>query len=143
MTRIYVAGPLFCDAEKEYNSRLGKALRDAGYEVFLPQDSAPAFDCASMSDPEYAAKVAEEVCAKDLAMIDVCDVLVFNLDGRVPDEGACVELGYAHSKGLRTYGIKTDVRVAEFGIDNMMISGILGKRTARSIPELLEMLKAE
>ncbi len=95
-----------------------------------------------MSDPEYAGKVAEDVCRSDLSLLDGCDAMVINLDGRVPDEGACVELGYAYAKGIATYAIKTDLRVSEFGIDNMMISGLVGRRTARSIPELLEMLKA-
>ena len=143
MVRIYIAGPLFCDSEKEYNIKLAEALRTAGYEVILPQESTPSFDSARMCESTYAQDVAEMICRDDLTLIDGCDILVFNLDGRVPDEGACVELGYAHAKGLRTFAIKTDIRVSEFGIDNMMIAGIVGKRTARSIPELLEMLKAQ
>ena len=45
-----------------------------------------------------------------------CDVFLFVLDGRVPDEGACVELGLAHAHkellGTRKLlvGLQTDTR---------------------------------
>ena len=51
-----------------------------------------------------------------------------NLDGRVPDEGACVELGIAFGSGKRCYGFKTDTRSIELGLDiNPMISGCMIK----------------
>ena len=46
------------------------------------------------------------------------------LDGRVPDEGACVELGIAYASGKRCYGIKGDARSVELDMDlNPMIRG--------------------
>ena len=51
-----------------------------------------------------------------------------NLDGRVPDEGACVELGIAYGCGKRCYGFKTDTRTIELGMDlNPMIAGCMTK----------------
>ena len=45
------------------------------------------------------------------------------LDGRVPDEGACVELGIGYANQKRCYGIKTDTRSIEIDLDlNPMIS---------------------
>ena len=47
-----------------------------------------------------------------------CDVFLFVLDGRVPDEGACVELGIAHCQrhlqgsGKLLLGLHTDTRAA-------------------------------
>jgi nucleoside 2-deoxyribosyltransferase len=49
------------------------------------------------------------------------DVFLFVLDGRVPDEGACVELGlaYAHRQAThrrqRIVGVQTDIRAAFMG----------------------------
>jgi nucleoside 2-deoxyribosyltransferase len=34
---IYFAGPLFSEAEKQFNLRLGERLEEAGFCVFLPQ----------------------------------------------------------------------------------------------------------
>ena len=56
------------------------------------------------------------------------DIIFVNLDGRVPDEGACVELGIGYQAGKRCYGIKNDARAAELGMDiNPMITGCLTK----------------
>ena len=140
MKRIYLAGPLFCRAETDYNIKVKEQLSEAGFEVILPQDNTMDFDCARMCEEEYSSEVAEKICAHDLGLIDSSDILVINLDGRVPDEGACVELGYAYAKGKPCFGLKTDIRVSEFGIDNMMIASTLKGKIARSIPELAGML---
>ena len=93
-----------------------------------------------MDDRTYAEEAAEKIFRRDLALLESCDILIINLDGRVPDEGACVELGYAYAKGKPCFGLKTDIRVSEFGIYNMMIAGTLKGKIARSIPELAGML---
>ena len=140
MKRIYLAGPLFCEAETEYNLKVKEQLSEAGYEVVLPQENTMEFDSARMCEKEYSQDVADRICANDFRLIDSCDILVFNLDGRVPDEGACVELGFAYAKGKPCFGLKTDIRISEFGIDNIMIAGTLKGKIARSIPELTGML---
>lgn len=46
------------------------------------------------------------------------------IDGRVPDEGACIELGIAYAQGKRCYGLKTDTRTIQLDLDNNpMIEG--------------------
>ena len=57
----------------------------------------------------------------DLAEISACDVFLFVLDGRIPDEGACVELGLAYMHRLMKkrrrliIGLQTDCRAAFIG----------------------------
>ena len=36
--RIYLAAPLFTTGERDFNAAVGARLREAGHEVFLPQD---------------------------------------------------------------------------------------------------------
>lgn len=36
---------------------------------------------------------------KDVQELKNSDVVVFNMDGRVPDEGACVEIGIGYALG--------------------------------------------
>ncbi len=121
MTKIYFAAPLFNEAEKAYNLQLARVLEEAGYFVFLPQrDGYEAPKMPGMTEEEKAVKIF----AADIAAIDESDVLFMVLDGRVPDEGACVELGYAFAKGKRCYGIRSDVRAAERGLElNPMLTG--------------------
>lgn len=55
------------------------------------------------------------------AKIFESDVFLFVLDGRVPDEGTCVELGIAYCQkklqdpGKKHVGLRTDARAAFIG----------------------------
>ena len=67
---------------------------------------------------------------------------MFVLDGRVPDEGGCVELGMAYAWGKGAIGFKTDNRALDSsGDDNLMIEGCFDFKIARTIEELIKMLK--
>ena len=118
--RIYFAGPLFCQSERAFNQNLAGQLEEAGFEVFLPQR-----DGVESSKPPYARMSPDErrkaMFETDLAEISKCDVFLFVLDGRIPDEGACVELGLAYMHRLATkrrrmiVGLQTDCRAAFIG----------------------------
>lgn len=140
--RAYFAGPLFCESELEFNRRCREQFREYGIDLVLPQDNDFQFDGNRLlSDRGYVDDTVMTVADADLKMIDDCDILIFNLDGRVPDEGACFELGYAYAKNKRCYGLQTDVRRAEYGINNMMIERALIGRLGSSIPEVAELIK--
>ena len=118
--KIYFAGPMFSQGEKDFNLKLVKVLEDNGYEVFLPQrDGIEAATLEGKSEKEKAAMIFE----KDVSEIMKADILIMLVDGRVPDEGACVELGIGYANQKRCYGLKTDTRSIEIDLDlNPMIS---------------------
>ena len=141
--RVYFAGPLFSQAEKDFNEEITAVLEDCGYEVFLPQrDGIEAAQLEGKSEEELIRMIFE----LDSSEVKKADILFMNLDGRVPDEGACVELGIAFASGKRCYGFKTDTRSIELGLDlNPMISGCMikifrnsdGEQLIREIKEYL------
>ena len=55
------------------------------------------------------------------------------MDGRVPDEGACVEIGIVYALGKGCIGLKTDARGAFEGADNPMVLGALKFRVAGNL----------
>lgn len=125
MRKVYFAGPLFCQSEKVYNLKLTELLEHAGYEVFLPQRDG--FEAAQLQG-KTADDVSRLIFKRDTSAIKEADIFFMVLDGRVPDEGACVELGIAYSNGKRCYGIKTDTRSLELGLSlNPLISGCFTK----------------
>ena len=93
--------------------------------MFLPQrDGFLAPDLAGKTEEEKTKMIFE----KDREEVLKADILFFMLDGRVPDEGACVELGIACASGKRCYGIKSDSRSIELDMDlNPMLSGCFTK----------------
>ncbi len=115
--KIYFAGPLFSIAEQRFNRALTEKLEHLGFSVFLPQRDGVEADKApyqSMSRDERR----RALFALDTQELLTSDIFLFILDGRVPDEGACVELGMAYqhreiSGGNRhIVGFHSDCRAA-------------------------------
>ena len=125
--KIYFAGPLFSKAEKEFNQKLADKLEKVGFDVFLPQRDGVAGD-----KPPYD-KMSRKERRKSMFSLDnkkilESDIFLFILDGRVPDEGACVELGVAYcqrvlqKKKKLLIGFKTDSRAVQIATElNPMI----------------------
>ena len=117
---IYFAAPLFCQAEKAFNLQLAGKLEERGFAVFIPQR-----DGVEPSKPPYNEMTSDELCqvifAADRDKILEADIFLFVLDGRVPDEGACVELGIAYGqkhllqRDKLLIGLQTDSRAAFLG----------------------------
>ena len=136
--RIYIAGPLFSQAELEFNDKLNKFLLKNGFSTFLPQkDGYELSDLVKDSNPQDASTL---IFNFDLEELKKSDILVFVMDGRVPDEGGCVEVGIAYALGKECYGLKTDTRSFIHSQDNPMIIGALKNRIAHSFDSLLSMI---
>jgi nucleoside 2-deoxyribosyltransferase len=109
--KLYLAGPLFTLAEKNFNVSLAAALRRFGHECFLPQDHEP------------REKTASAIFTSDVDGIDWADMVVANLDGPDPDSGTCWEIGYGYGKDKLLLNYRTDFRIHQ-GIDpiNLMLT---------------------
>ena len=148
MLKLYFSGPLFSHAEKDFNISLSKMLEEHGFSVFLPQRDGIENDAAIYSNLTKDEK-REAIFAVDRMKILECDVFLFILDGRVPDEGACVELGIAYAqKYLKQsrkvlIGLHTDTRGAFIGSKvNPMINQALDA-IVRSEDELIAYLDSQ
>ena len=141
MNKIYFAAPLFNEMELERNRKYTDILRKWGYEVYLPQESA-GLSAQIIANGEDKYEVSKRIFETDLEGIKWCDILVFFLDGRVPDEGACVELGIAYAWGKKCIGYKTDDRCLDFtGTDNLFIEGCMDFKINRNLEDLIKELE--
>jgi nucleoside 2-deoxyribosyltransferase len=139
--RIYIAAPLFSEAEKQFNLQVDKFLRDQGFDTFLPQRDG--YDKAQLYKVHPFEFVNKQIFLKDTNEIKNCDILLIILDGRSPDEGACVELGIAYTLGKKCVGLKTDSRSFMYNQDNPMILGCLDWKVASSFVELKRLLNKD
>ena len=98
--KIYLAGPLFSAAEREFNVLLADRLRIAGHKVWLPQES------------EQRSMSARQIFEKDVEGVDWAEVVVANMDGPDPDSGTCWECGYAYQK-KPVIVFRTDFRASD------------------------------
>ena len=78
---VYFTGPLFCEAEKEFNLRLTEKLEEKGFSVFLPQR-----DGVESSEPPYDEMTNDErrqaIFSLDRDKVLAADIFLFILDGR-------------------------------------------------------------
>jgi nucleoside 2-deoxyribosyltransferase len=116
---VYLAAPLFSLQEQLWNRSLRDSLGEM-CDVYLPQeDGALLVDLVSQGMPVAQAK--NTIFSRDIRAIERCNIFLLVMDGRVIDEGASFELGYAYSRGKVCIGLKTDVRRLLAIGDNPMI----------------------
>ena len=85
--KVYFASPMFNHAEKAFNLEIVKVLEDHGYQVFLPQrDGIEAARLEGKTEEE----LIKMIFALDAQEVKKADIVFMNIDGRAPDEGACV-----------------------------------------------------
>lgn len=145
--RVYFAGPLFSEAERAFNLRLAEKLEAKGYHVYLPQR-----DGVESKKPPYnempSTELQQTIFETDRDKVLQADIFLFVLDGRVPDEGACVELGLAYGqkhflqKEKLLIGLHTDMRGAfpEAKLNAMIHSAL--DRTMNNEEELMAEIEA-
>jgi nucleoside 2-deoxyribosyltransferase len=106
--KLYLASPLFNEAERERNQFIRDSLFDY-FDVFLPQeDGLLLTDLLSKGTP---IKIAEKLVYKaDILAIKNADVLLAVLDGAYIDDGVAFELGYSKSLNKICVGLQTDER---------------------------------
>ena len=118
--KIYLAAPLFSDAEKTYNKALKEQLTPF-FDVYLPQEDGLLVVDLIKRGISFK-QASQQVFSADLNAIRKCDVLLIVLDGRTVDEGAAMELGYAYGMEKECIGISTDPRSLLPDGQNPMIS---------------------
>jgi len=133
---VYIAGPMFSVGDLSEQAALEAALTKAGYATYNPHkdgiEIATVMGHVNKGLALPQAEVLEVVTfvhrlvfALDVfQLVDRCDAVVFNFDGRVPDEGAVSEsaMAFAADKPVVTY--KTTPVSELGGWDNPLVQGL-------------------
>jgi nucleoside 2-deoxyribosyltransferase len=130
---VYLAGPLFSEAEQKFNLELAAKIKKAGYEVFLPQEN-------SADTAEGREKIdTADIFSKDVAGLDGADLVVAVLDGPDIDSGTAWEIGYAWARNVPVLGLRTDFRtLGDEGEVNLMI----GESVEALLPTTEDLVRA-
>ncbi|MFM0597018.1 MULTISPECIES: nucleoside 2-deoxyribosyltransferase [Paraburkholderia] len=132
MLRVYCAGPLFNAAERAEMDSIAHTLEAAGFATFLPHRDGLEFARLKPELEKLGASVEEAARILDRAIFSLdtyqllqrCDVVVANLNGRVADEGTVVEASLAWHAGKPLVLFKADARSMLGGSDNPMLGGL-------------------
>ncbi|WMW25855.1 nucleoside 2-deoxyribosyltransferase [Methanolobus sediminis] len=134
--QIYLAGPLFSQAERDFNVLLRDKLVEMGFSVFLPQEDGNDTESSRMEDRQ------KNIFDNDVRGIDNSDIILAVLDGGSDvDSGTAWEMGYAYAKGIPVLGLKTDFRTfGDEGIVNLMMEMAV-EALERDVDSILKVLK--
>lgn len=136
---VYVAGPLFSQAEREFLEKMVDSLArasglDRERDFFLPHR-----DGGELGK----GPTRRDIFDLDISTLRQAEIVVALLDGQDVDSGTCIELGYAHAFGKKIFGIITDFRSYctndhEPQRPNLMVWGVCeeGNTLFHSLPEL-------
>lgn len=139
MPRIYCSGPLFCAEEVGGMTAISNVLEQAGHHTFLPhrdglEPYVLRFGNSALPGlvPGVRGGVDYVIFALDaFELLERCDAVVCNLNGRVPDEGMIVEASLAYACGIPVVFYKSDARAPFGGQDNAMLTALAGPAESR------------
>jgi nucleoside 2-deoxyribosyltransferase len=149
--RIYCSGPLFCAEEVGGMSAIAKVLEEAGFQTFLPhrdglEPYVMRFGNSSLLSTisVIRTRVDNAIFSLDVyELIERCNAVVCNLNGRVPDEGMIVEAALVYAAGKPLILFKDDARAPFGGYDNSMLTSLAHGKIVKNLDELPAVLKQE
>jgi nucleoside 2-deoxyribosyltransferase len=133
---VYCSGPMFSHGDKWEQHAIATALEKAKFTTYLPQRDGievgrvmgllnhPMLEGTSIAQ-HVMLDVRKWVFALDMfQLLERCQSLVFNLDGRTPDDGSVVETAAAFTAGKPLVIYKTSPITMLAGADNPMVTGL-------------------
>jgi nucleoside 2-deoxyribosyltransferase len=133
---VYCSGPMFSHGDKWEQHAIATALEGAKFTTYLPQRDGievgrvmgllnhPMLEGTSIAQ-HVMLDVRKWVFALDMfQLLERCQSLVFNLDGRTPDDGSVVETAAAFAAGKPIVIFKTTPITMLAGADNPMVEGL-------------------
>lgn len=151
LRRVYCAGPLFNAAERQEMMQISAVLSAAGFEPFVPHADGVEFAqvLPYLVSQGHDLQTVGETLHRAVFALDVyqvlvgCGALVFNMNGRIPDEGGVAELSMAWMVGKPVVLFKEDARSAIAGRDNPLVIGQGGFESIDRLELLAETLSAQ
>jgi nucleoside 2-deoxyribosyltransferase/predicted secreted protein len=101
--RVYLAAPLFSEAERIFNSSIARLLRTNLFDVHLPQEAGDDSDTRDIREQE-------RLFSLNRTALENSDLIVAVIDGADADSGTAWEMGYAFAQGKPVIALRTDFR---------------------------------
>jgi len=130
--KIFLAAPLFSEAERAFNAQIAKNLRENCFEVWLAQEA----PFLQHGHHEEKKRIYED----DILALKTSDVVVAVLDGAEVDSGVAYEMGYAKALGKPLVGLKTDYRTFSGMEEVNLMLAVSVSALCKNINEVIDFL---
>ena len=132
--RVYLAAPLFSEAERIFNASVARLLRTNLFDVYLPQEAGD--DSGTRGEREQ-----EQIFSLNKTALENSDIIIAIIDGADADSGTAWEMGYAFAQGKPVFALRTDFRrVGHHEQVNLMLEQ--SAKLVGSVEELLIALQS-
>ncbi len=125
--KVYIAGKIWTDEEKETLDKVDKLCKKLGFETFLPHRDVGFAESVKDAPRIFKGDITEG--------FQGCNLIIACLDGLHVGAGTAWELGYAYAKGIPAIGLKTD-ESPEDGFEYLSSILIASMPIAQSFEEL-------
>jgi nucleoside 2-deoxyribosyltransferase len=116
MIKLYLAGPLFSEAEREWHTKTKRLLIERAAKLSINIKIIWPYELITLSEIESLGNDARfEIFKRCKEALDKTDIVVALLDGTQVDDGTAWEIGYFYgirSPHSKIIGIRTDFRNA-------------------------------
>jgi nucleoside 2-deoxyribosyltransferase len=130
--KVYIAGKLCTEEEKETLEEIDKTCKELGLETFLPHR-----DVGLAKGIQDVKKIFHGDIIEGLKD---CKLVIANLNGLHVGAGTSWELGYAYAKGIPAIGLKSD-ESEEDALEYLSSILIASMKIVKSFEELKKELK--
>jgi nucleoside 2-deoxyribosyltransferase len=117
--RVYTAGPLFTEDELAGCERLAERIAQLPWTPLIGVH--PHRFCADLFTPGATTNFSQ-VRQRCLDELTTCGLVLANLNGPDIDSGTAYEVGVAWARNIPVIGYRSDIRPAENGAGNCMIT---------------------
>ena len=122
--KVYIAGPLFNQHERQYLEDIAKHLESNGLECFLPHRDLKGVEESELTTTEMSQETKDKIFSIDLNALKSADIIVALITGWDIDSGTSAEIGYTYARNKPIIAVDASER----RFRNLFVEGMIYKK---------------
>tara|TARA_B100000287_G_scaffold306713_1_gene289837 strand:- start:275 stop:700 length:426 start_codon:yes stop_codon:yes gene_type:complete len=133
--KVYIAGPLFNQHERQYLEDIAKHLESNGLECFLPHRDLKGVEESELKTTEMSQETKDKIFNIDLNALRSSDITVALITGWDIDSGTSAEIGYTYANNKPIIAVDASER----RFRNLFVEGMIYKKV-HNIDEIIKVI---
>ena len=134
--KVYIAGPLFNQHERQYLEDMENHLESNGFECFLPHRDLKGVDESELKTTEMSQETKDKIFSIDLNALKNADITVALITGWDIDSGTSAEIGYTYARNKPIIAVDASER----RFRNLFVEGMIYKKV-HNIGQIITAIK--
>ena len=134
--KVYIAGPLFNQHERQYLEDIAKHLESNGLECFLPHRDLKGVEESELTTTEMSQETKDKIFSIDLNALKNADITVALITGWDIDSGTSAEIGYTYARNKPIIAVDASER----RFRNLFVEGMIYKKV-HNIGQIITAIK--